>query len=225
MFKNKRILYLVQHSEKSVFKIGIATNNDRFLQLDKIYQIDWSTSLCFIGENDHVTKMERILHRLFYEFNEGVGTTDGSTEWFSSKCLNHVVEAILFNVKNSNFNICLEPQEILLEEKTKPIKKPITEQTNYRNPVHEQLIDYVFAEAATLVISDNLYVDPEGSFSHVCKVEEITDIVGDDIFYQLEGLITRKSPIWSIGFIAKDKIVFNIRFLLKGQTLHGMLCR
>ena len=58
---NQRLLYLAQHTNNDMFEIGIATDNSRFHQLDRDYQIDWSTSLYFKGEDNSITKMEKIL--------------------------------------------------------------------------------------------------------------------------------------------------------------------
>jgi len=37
--KNQRLLYLIQHSNNQMFKIGIATDNSRFKQIDLDYSI------------------------------------------------------------------------------------------------------------------------------------------------------------------------------------------
>ena len=66
MIENTRLLYLVQHTNKEMFKIGIATGNQRFYDINRDYSIDWESSLYFKGENDDIVKMERILHKLFY---------------------------------------------------------------------------------------------------------------------------------------------------------------
>jgi len=115
--KNKRLLYLVQHTNKEMFKIGIATTNHRFHDLNRDYEIDWSSSRYFTGEDEDITKLERILHNLFHKKRLDKQNGTGGTEWFSSECLNEVVEAILFNTNNSNLDICLEPQGILLNTK------------------------------------------------------------------------------------------------------------
>lgn len=114
--ENKRLLYLVQHSNKEMFKIGIGTDNGRFRDLDRDYSIDWTSSIYFKGENQDITKMERILHKLFYEYRLDKQNGTGGTEWFSTKCLESTVEAVLFNVNNSGFSIDLQPQEIILNE-------------------------------------------------------------------------------------------------------------
>lgn len=36
--ENTRLLYLVQHTNKEMFKIGIATSNQRFYELDEKQQ-------------------------------------------------------------------------------------------------------------------------------------------------------------------------------------------
>jgi len=114
--ENRRLLYLVQHTNKRMFKIGIGTNN-RFNDLNRDYSIDWDSSIYFEGENDDITKIERILHKLFYEYRLEKQNGTGGTEWFSSDCLNSVVDSIMFNVQNSGFDIKLKPHEILLNEK------------------------------------------------------------------------------------------------------------
>ena len=121
--ENHRLLYLVQHSNNEMFKIGIGTNNHRFQDLDRDYSIDWESSLYFQGENHDITKMERILHKLFHEYRLDKQNGTGGTEWFSTDCLNSVVESILFNVDNSRFKIELQPNEIVLHEnKPKDVK-------------------------------------------------------------------------------------------------------
>ena len=114
--KNQRLLYLVQHTNKEMFKIGIGSNNNRFHDLDRDYSIDWESSLYFKGENQDITKMERILHKLFYENRLDKQNGTGGTEWFSSKCLESVVESILFNVDNSGFDIELQPYGICMDK-------------------------------------------------------------------------------------------------------------
>ena len=116
-YNHQRLLYLIRHTNNQMFKIGIATDNSRFKQLDKDYSIDWNKSLYFKGENEDITFMEKILHRLFFKnrLEEQQGT--GGTEWFSIDCLQDVVDAILFNVDKSNFTIDLTLQEINIHKK------------------------------------------------------------------------------------------------------------
>ncbi len=141
MFKNTRLLYLVQHTNKEMFKIGIASSNQRFYDLNRDYSIDWESSLYFKGENDDVVKMERILHKLFYTSRLDKQNGTGGTEWFSSKCLNSVVESIIFNTKNSNYVINLDSHEIILNEEpsiiTEPIE-PVTTWVDRKNQIFEK---------------------------------------------------------------------------------------
>ena len=116
--ENHRLLYLVQHSNNEMFKIGIGTNNHRFQDLDRDYSIDWESSLYFQGENHDITKMERILHKLFHEYRLDKQNGTGGTELFSTDCLNSVVESILFNVDNSGVRClgCLQLGNIINEK-------------------------------------------------------------------------------------------------------------
>ncbi len=128
-YNNKRLLYLIKHTNNLMFKIGIATDYSRFTQLHKIYQIDWSASFYFQGENQDITKLEKILHKLFFKFNLGLDKQDGYTEWFSIDCLDAVIEAIKFNTRNSNYVINLDSCNIELSfEKEKELN--LMETTN-----------------------------------------------------------------------------------------------
>ena len=119
---NIRLLYLVQHTNKEMFKIGIATSNQRFHELNRDYRIDWNSSLYFKGEDTDITKLEKILHRLFHKkrLDKQYGT--GGTEWFSSDCLESAIESILFNVTNSGFDIDLDAHSISLLNTTEVIE-------------------------------------------------------------------------------------------------------
>ena len=112
VIESRRLLYLIQQKNDPLVKIGIATDYSRFKAIDSDYDIDWSKSVYFEGENEDIEKLEKILHRLFhrYRLDEQKGT--GGTEWFATECLSSVVEAIIFNVENSKFKINLESQSI-----------------------------------------------------------------------------------------------------------------
>ena len=114
--ENTRLLYLVQHTNKEMFKIGIATSNQRFYELDRDYSIDWKSSLYFKGDYHDITKMEKILHKLFYSYRLDKQNGTGGTEWFSTQCLDSVVESILFNTRNSNYVIDLKHNEIQIND-------------------------------------------------------------------------------------------------------------
>jgi hypothetical protein len=103
--KNQRLLYIIQHANNEMFKIGIATDNSRFKQIDSDYSIDWTKSLYFKGENEDIMFMEKILHRLFFKYRLKPQQGTGGTEWFSIDCLEKVVDSIIFNVEQSEFNI------------------------------------------------------------------------------------------------------------------------
>lgn len=123
-FNNQRLLYLIQHSNKDMIKIGIATNNLRFKQIDSDYSINWDKSLYFKGENKDIVLMERILHKLFFKHQLENQKGTGGTEWFDIQCIKKVVDAIIFNVKNSELEIMLEAVMITYRTKEKRLPKP-----------------------------------------------------------------------------------------------------
>ena len=155
--ENKRLLYLVQHTNKEMFKIGIATGNQRFFDLDRDYSIDWKSSLYFKGENDDITKMERILHKLFYSYRLDRQNGTGGTEWFSTKCLNSVVESILFNTRNSNYVIDLKHNEIQIDDELSI--KPIFEKSIHKSISWTQVRQQIFNKYPKEIIDKWRYLD------------------------------------------------------------------
>ena len=141
--ENTRLLYLVQHTNKEMFKIGIATSNQRFYELDRDYSIDWKSSLYFKGDYHDITKMEKILHKLFYSYRLDKQNGTGGTEWFSTQCLDSVVESILFNTRNSNYVIDLKHNEIQINDELsiKPIIKKIICVSIPWNTTRQQIFD------------------------------------------------------------------------------------
>jgi len=127
---NKRLLYLVQHSNKRMFKIGIASNDSRFRDLNRDYSIDWDSSIYFEGVDSDITKMEGILHRGFYKNRLEHQNGTGGTEWFNSSCIHSVVDTIIQQTPLFDFQIDLDPKEITLglkeiiaDKKEKTMKK------------------------------------------------------------------------------------------------------
>jgi len=149
--KNQGLLYLVTHSNKEMLKIGMTTSNQRFYDLNRDYQIDWSNSLYFKGENEDIIKMERILHKLFHQHRLDKQPGTGGTEWFSLQCRESVMESILFNVKNSNFCIDLEFHKVNLNEHieivtaTKKLNKKVKGGYSIPAKLNDELENYIKA--------------------------------------------------------------------------------
>jgi len=104
-YNHKRLLYLIRHSNNQMFKIGIATDNGRFHQIDKDYSINWDNSLYFEGENDYIKKIERLLHihAMNYRLDPQNGT--GGTEWFNVDCMELVVNQVLICIDVMGFDL------------------------------------------------------------------------------------------------------------------------
>ena len=122
-YKNKRLLYIVQHSNKEMFKIGICTNNNRFNDLNRDYSINWKNSFYFEGENLDILKLEKILHNGFYRYNLDKQNGTGGTEWFSIECLATVIETISSQVPLFDFQINLKFKNIELHSTNDIIQK------------------------------------------------------------------------------------------------------
>lgn len=118
-----KILYIVKQFDSDYIKIGISNNNiNRFKQLNRDYIIDWERSLYFEGIEEDIVKMEKIIHRLFYR-HQTIMEGTGGTEWFTFDEVERIIDAILFNVENSKYEINLEPKIEYCEEMIYLIKE------------------------------------------------------------------------------------------------------
>jgi len=123
-YEHKRLLYFVQHQNQEMIKIGIATDNGRFHQLNQDYVIDWTKSLYFEGEDRDVQLLEKILHRLFHKNRLEQQNGTGGTEWFEATIKEKLVDSVIFNVRNSDFEIDLNFKEIDLEQPKESLEEP-----------------------------------------------------------------------------------------------------
>lgn len=183
--KNQRLLYLIQHSNNQMFKIGIATDNLRFKQIDLDYSIDWSKSLYFKGENTDIIFMEKILHRLFFKYRLETQNGTGGTEWFSIECLKKVVDSIIFNVQQSEFNISMQVCETNpANEKVKTKHKLISTYTQINK---ELCINHIPSKIElyfmNILLEDNtrfvFYIQGYKAFYYNSKTEKSIEITVD----------------------------------------------
>ena len=186
MYKNKRILYLVKHLEKPIFKIGIATDNSRFEQLKLDYSIDWKYSIYFEGENKHIVHMEKILQALFEDQQQILEEGTGRTEWFSVNYLDNTLKALHFNVKISNYNICLEPKKIIFEEK--PIKPKKKKKKKLKNPLLEKRKE-ILSKYPTFIVGkweflDRVPAEPDIVYEMLLLIPETMEIARLEKFDQ-----------------------------------------
>lgn len=120
------ILYLIR--KKDAFKIGKSDNIDNSLKDSMINfdEIDWENSCYYVGTNDDITDLEKIIGRLFKK--DLIKNSEDSSNglWFSNDTYLDILMFIDTEINNGNFEI--------------------TERTEYKKPddPSEKFIDHYF---------------------------------------------------------------------------------
>lgn len=151
---DQRLLYILFDNKEPYLKIGIATDEQRFKELSRYYNIDFDNSIFYKGQNQDIQDMERILHKTFKKRNV-IREGSGGTEWFCSDIYNNIKLLIeqyqnVFGFSISNSKPCLE---LIKKNKRKSTKR----QKCYNNNENDKIFQ----------ISDTLWFDVELTKSEI----------------------------------------------------------
>ena len=111
-------VYILISKDYEMFKIGKATNiSNRLKQLEKHWSFRLDRSFAFEGTAKDISNLERLLHRLFMNFNiKDLESNDGYTEFFHIEALKKLKD---FSLTFSDYGILVSQKylkSILKEE-------------------------------------------------------------------------------------------------------------